>query len=188
MAPSSSEITVAANGTIYVANISGTSTTYPTTVRGTLAALYKEMGYATEDGVTFSASPSVEDINAWQSATPVRRLVTARELSAAASLLQWNESTFPVAFGGGSWANDGTTYTFYPPADSDALAEFAIIIDAEDGTRKQRWIIERANVTDAVETNLQRNGASVLPITFNALTRDGQVRAWKFMTDDAAFA
>jgi hypothetical protein len=188
MAPNSSEITVAAAGTIYVANISGTTTTYPTTVRGTLAALYQEMGYATEDGVTFSVTPDVTDIAAWQSATPVRRLTTSRTLTVATSLLQWNEKTFPVAFGGGSWSNDGTTYTFLPPADEAALAEFAVIVDAEDGTRKQRWIVERTNVTEAVETNLTRTGAAVLPITFSALNRSGEVRAWKFLTDDTQFA
>lgn len=185
MAPSSSDITVAANGTIFVANISGTSTTYPTTVRGTLAALFNEMGYANEDGVTFTSTPNVEDIMAWQSADPVRRLVTSRENTVATNLLQWNKNTFPVAFGGGSWANDGTTYTFTPPASSDALGEYAVIIDAEDGLKKQRWIIPRANVTDAIETQLTRGGAAILPITFSALTLSGQSTAWRFLGDSA---
>src|ERR1700754_4314763 len=150
MAPNASEIVVAANGTIFVANI-GTGVTYPTTVRGTLVGtVFLEMGYVTDDGVTFTATPNVEDIMAWQSATPVRRVVTSRELTVAANLLEWDWDTFPVAFGGGTWSNDGTTYTFNPPADEDPLTDFAVIIDAEDGTKKQRWIIERANITEAV--------------------------------------
>src|SRR5262245_1223156 len=118
MAPNAAEIVVAANGTIFVANITGTSVTYPTTVRGTLAGtLWMEMGYVTDDGVTFTATPNVEDIMAWQSATPVRRVTTSRELAVAASLLEWDWDTFVAAFGGGTWSNDGTTYTFNPPAD-----------------------------------------------------------------------
>lgn len=184
MAPNASEITVAANGTIFVANISGTSVTYPTTVRGTLAALFNEMGYATEDGVTFTSTPNVEDIPAWQSADPVRRVVTSRENTVASSLMQWNADTFPVVFGGGSWANDGTTYTFYPPGNEAALADFAVIIDAEDGAAKQRWIVPKANVTEAVETNLVRGGAAVLPVTFGAVTLSGQSGPWRFLGDD----
>jgi hypothetical protein len=188
MAPNANQITVASQGTIYVSNISGTTTTYPTTVSGTLTADYKELGYANEDGVTFTITPSVDDINAWQSATPVRRLVTTREFTAAANLMQWNTDTFPVAFGGGSWAGSGTTRQFLPPGDQDALAEFAVVIDAQDGTRRQRWVIERSNVTDAVSTQLVRTGAAVLPITFSGLTRSGQVRAWYFFSDDSAFS
>lgn len=185
MAPNSQEITVAANGTIFVANITGTSVTYPTSVRGTLAGtLWSEMGYATEDGVTFTVTPDVTDINAWQSATPVRRMVTARPTTVACSLLQWNEDTFPVVFGGGSWGG-GTA--FYPPADTAALSEFAVVVDSEDGTKQHRWVIESSNVTDAVEVSLVRTGAAVLPVTFNALTRPGQERAWYFFTNDPAF-
>lgn len=183
MAPNAAEITVAANGTIWAANITGTSVTYPTAATGTLSgALWKELGYATEDGVTFSASPTVEDINAWQSATPVRRLTTARELTVAASLLQWNQASFVSAFGGGSWSG-GTRYD--SPGDDEALNEFAVVIDAQDGAKQQRWVIERANVTEAVEVNLVRSGAALLPVTFNALTRSGQLRAWYFYTSPA---
>jgi hypothetical protein len=188
MAPNAQEITVAASGTIYVANISGTTTTYPTTVAGTLAAAFQELGYATEDGVTFTETPDVTDINAWQSAFPVRRLVTARANTVACSLLQWNEDSFATAFGGGSFTTDGTTYTFTPPAPTDALPDFAVVLDAQDGTRKFRWIVYRANVTDAVETSLTRTGPAVLPITFAATQDAAQTTAWKFMSSDTAFA
>src|SRR5262245_61668376 len=171
MAPNSAEIVVASQGTIYVANISGTSITYPTSVAGTLTtggslapgAGFRELGYATEDGVTFTVTPAVEDIMAWQSATPVRRLTTSRTITVATSLLQWNDDSFVAAFGGGSWVGSGTTRQYLSPGDEEALAEFAVVIDAQDGTRRQRWVVERTNITEAVETNLVRGGAAVLP-------------------------
>lgn len=190
MAPSADQIAVPMNGTIYTATWSA-DTTYPTTVRGTLTngtytgGTWAELGYTTEDGVTFSSTPNVEDINAWQSPDPVRRLVTSRETTVATQLLQWNDDTFKVAFGGGAWTG-GTLFT--PPAPQDALANLALIVDGEDGTRQYRFVIYKANVTDAVETSLTRTGAAVLPVTFSAVADAGETTTWKFMTDDAAFS
>lgn len=186
MAQEAAEITVAADGNIYVAPFSG-SLTYPDTEDESLDTAFQEMGYASENGVTFTATPDVTDINAWQKATPVRRLVTARALTLATEFLQWNEDTFATVFGGGEWSESGGTFRYDPPADTDALAEFAIVIDGYDGERKQRWVVYRANVTEAVETNLVRTGAALLPITFSALTPDDQDRAWYFLSGDTAF-
>lgn len=186
MAQNAEEIVVAAQGSINVATVTDTLV-YPTTEDETLDSAFAELGYATEDGVTFTATPNVEDINAWQAATPVRRLVTARALTLATQLEQWNEDTFAIAFGGGEWSESGTTFRYDPPADTDALVSLAVVIDAQDGDRKMRWVVYRTNVTEAVETNLTRTAAAVLPVTFSALTPDDQDRAWYYLSDDAAF-
>lgn len=179
------QIAVAASGHISVAPI---GTTLPTDPTAALDDAFVDLGYVTEDGVTFTAEPTVEDINAWQSATPVRRLVTARALTVTWQGLEWNKDTFALAFGGGTWTEPTSgVYQYDPPADTDALAEYALVIDAADGDKNYRWIVKRGNVTDAVETNLVRSGAALLPVTFSALTPDGEDTAWLFLTDDAAF-
>jgi len=185
------QITVASQGHIWVTPFDA-GLTYPTDPVEEPAAPWIDLGYANEDGVTFTATPNVEDIEAWQSATPVRRLVTARELTLATALEQWNRDSFLAAFGGGVWSESGTApdvvYRYDPPADQDPLAEFAVMIDAIDGARASRWVAKRCNITEAVETQLVRTGAALLPVTFNALTPSGESRAWYFLTNDAEFA
>lgn len=187
MAQDASEIVVAADGSINVAPLTD-ALTLPETVDEALDAAFLEMGYASENGVTFSASPDVTDIPVWQKSTPARRLVTARALTVASELVQWNEDTFWVAFGGGEWSESGGTFRYDPPADEDALADMAIVIDANDGDRKQRWVVRRANATEAVETNLTRTGAALLPVTFSALAPDDADSAWYFLSSDASFS
>ena len=63
-----------------------------------------------------------------------------------------------------------------------------MVIDAIDGDRHFRWVINRGNVADAVATNLVRTGAAVLPVTFTALAPEGADRAWFFLSDAAEFA
>lgn len=189
MANDASNIRVAANGKISVAPFSP-SLTLPTDPTEDLDAAFIELGYVTDGGVTFSASATVENIGAWQSVTPVRRIVTARELTVSFTGLEWNRDTFALAFGGGTWTEVtapgvGTNgvYRYDPPADSDALAEYALVIDAVDGDENDRWLVFRGTVSDAVETNLVRTGAAVLPVSFQALTPDGGDRAWAYLSD-----
>lgn len=189
MAPNADQITVALTGAVHVAPYSE-ALVLPTTPTAALPAAFEELGYTTEDGVTFTATPEIEDINAWQKSTPVRRIVTARQAQASFSLEQWNRDTFALAFGGGIWttiAGPPVTYRYDPPADNDSLAEYAMVIDFADGTRNGRAVILRGNITEAVETQLVRNAAAVLPITFGALTPDDEDRSWFYLSDDPAF-
>lgn len=180
------EITVASDGHIWVASLTD-SLTYPESVDDALDATFIDLGYATEDGVTFTATPTVEDINSWQSATPTRRITTARTTTLAFSLQQWNQDTFEVAFGGGTWTHSGGVNRYDPPADNAALAEFAVVIDAQDGEKNMRWVVMRATIEEAVETQLVRTGAAVLPVTFSALAPEGEDTSWYFMDDDVSF-
>ena len=75
MAKDSDQIVVAASGSVYVAPV---GTAVQTDPAQSLSATFRELGYVTEDGVTFADAPSVEAIMAWQKATPVRRIVTGR--------------------------------------------------------------------------------------------------------------
>lgn len=186
MTMTAEEITVAAYGEIAVAPL---GTPLPVDVDEELDDAFAELGYVTEDGVTFTATPTTEDINAWQSATPVRRLVTARELTLATSFQQWNRDTFATAFGGGQWTSPSAgVYRYDPPADTAALAEQAVVITSRDGEKHYRWVVMRTNVTEAVETNLVRTGAAVLPVTFNALAPEDEDRSWYFLSDVPGFA
>jgi hypothetical protein len=189
------QITVAAKGAIYAAPYpgdAGLDALVPIDSEAAMNVAFKDLGYATEDGVTFTATPEVEDIPAWQSATPVRRLTTARELTVATSLEQWNQDTFKVAFGGGSWTVTGTApnqdFRYDPPADEDPLGESVVCVEAIDGVKRARWVVYKCNITEAVETQLVRTAAALLPVTFNALTPGNKTRSWHFLSNDQEFA
>lgn len=181
----SDSLVVASNGQVYVGAVGAT---LPTTPDSTLSAAdWKGLGYVTEDGVSLSVSPNIEEFMAWQSRQPVRRELTAQEVQVSFSLEQWNEDTLPFAFGGDITDLGGGDYRFDLLADGDPIDERALIIDAVDGSKNYRWVFPKGNVTDAVETTFQRSSLSVLPVTFKALQGDTE-RAAYMLTNDPAFA
>lgn len=183
MSQDAAEIHVASSGSVNVAVL---GTAFPTSPTGALNAAFVDLGYLTEDGVTFTETPNVEDINAWQSADPVRRLVTTRALTAAFSAQQVNQENFVVAFGGGSWSQPSAgVYKYTPPGPTDALAEWEMVIRSQDGSKNNNYNVFRGNITEAVESQMQRTSPQTLPITFSALTPSGGGPAWEFLTDDA---
>jgi len=195
MAQNKEEIVVALDGSVNVAP-TGAGVTLPTgaTGLGTLDTEFADLGYQSTDGVSFTVTPNVVDVDAWQSATPVRKIVTARALSLSFSALQWNVNTFAAAYGGGDWtevtaAVPGTSpglYRYDPPADEDDLVDYAVVIDFVDGVKQYRLVVKQANVTAAADTNLARGAASVIPITFEAITPDGDNRSWYLFSNDEA--
>jgi hypothetical protein len=186
MALSASEIVVGATGNVRVAPV---GTTAPVDVATAWAAGWIDLGYATEDGVTLSNERTTEDIMAWQALDPVRTVGTARLTTVSFQLMQWNETTVPLAFGGGTvtpTAGPPAHYRYDPPADATP-DERALGIQWADGTKVYRLIIPRAVVTESVETNLVKNAAGLLPLTFRALGTDGAA-SWYIRTSDPAFA
>src|SRR4051812_23276958 len=182
---SSDELVVGNSGEVYVAPV---GTALPTTPTASLNAAFIGLGYLTEDGVTLTTTPEVTDTNAWQSRQAVRREFTSQEFQAAFALMQWNEETVPLAFGGGAITNAGGVYKYTFPAAGDALDERSLVIDFQDGSRNGRVVIPRGNVTDSVETQFQRTNAAVLPITFKALQpTDGSAIGYILFDDATAF-
>jgi hypothetical protein len=183
MSQDAAELHVGASGSVSAAPV---GTTIPTTPTASPDAAFIDLGYMTEDGVTFSSTPTVEDINAWQSPDPIRRLVTTRTLTAAFNAQQVNQENFLVAFGGGTWSSPSAgVYKYVPPAAADALQELALLVRSADGTKNNQYGIYRGNITEAVESQIVRSAPQTLPITFSALTPTGGGASWEFLTDDA---
>ncbi len=180
------ELFVGQTGQVYVAPV---GTALPTAPDGTLNSAFVGLGYHTEDGVSLSVDPDIQEFMAWQSRTPVRRELNTQGITASWTLQQWNENNVPLAFGGGTvTALGGGGYRYDFPEDEDALDERSVVIDAVDGDDKMRFVIPRCNVTEAVETNFQRSETAQLPITVAALEpEDGGAQAY-LLTDSAAFA
>jgi hypothetical protein len=178
------QVVVGSGGSIHIAPA---GTALPTTVGGALNAAFTDLGYISEDGITASFGVSVEDVNAFQSLLPIRRVVTGRTAEMSFTLRQWNADTFAFALGGGTFDSDEAgNYTFFPPANDDALGEKTVVIEWSDGSKDYRLCIERAVVVENVETNIVRNAAADLPITLSVLGSES-TDAWYLVTNDTAF-
>lgn len=161
-----SETLVAAGGQVYVAPV---GTTLPADVDASLNAAFVGLGYTSDDGVSFSVARETTDFGAWQSFDPIRSVLASREIQATFQLLQWNEDTVPLAFGGGAVAGTTGSWSYDAPSPEDGIDERALILEAVDGDSVTRLLFARGVVIDAVEAQFNRTNMSALPITFKAL-------------------
>lgn len=183
MSLDSDEIMVGQNGSISVAAY---GTTLPTSINSVIHADFLDLGYLTEDGVTFTDGKTINDVNAWQSFYPLRKIISARESMVKFALEQWNIYTVQLAFGGGSVTEPSTGEYKYVPPSPEEVDYRSMVVDWQDGTTNYRLVIPRGLVTESVETSLVRSEQATLPITFSVLGADAQ-DAWYFLTDDPGF-
>jgi hypothetical protein len=160
----------------------------PTTATATLNAAFEGLGFHTEDGVTVSNAPEITELRVWQARYPIRRQRDTENFTVSFALVQFNEVSVPLAFGGGIVESDGATgYKYSPPSPDAAIVEKALIVDVVDGSTHGRFVIPRGNAIEAVEANFRRTELATLPITFSALESEG-ASAWTFYSDSAGFA
>lgn len=185
MAADADKILIAGSGTVYASPTTGVTITAPTAIDDAVDTDLIELGYVSEDGLTFTEEKETAEIRAWQAAYPVRRLVTSRTFSVSLALMEWKRETVKAAFGGGTFTETtaDTEFKYEPPAEDD-LYEMSFLIDFNDGTRDFRLWVPKAIVTDLGEITMRRNEAALFPITFEAIS-DGTAAPWALFTDDA---
>jgi hypothetical protein len=178
---------IAGSGEAYYAPV---GTTLPTTADAALNAAFVGLGYHSEDGVTTTTEITITDHMAWQSKYPIRRTRDTEAFTVAFSLLQWNEVTVPFAYGGGALVTvSAGEYRYDPPAASDALQEWSLVVDCDDGTRRVRFVVPRGTVTEGVESQFQTTAMAMLPVSFRGLQPAAGGATWYPLFNDlAAFA
>lgn len=192
----SSEIRVAGVGRLYVATADTKVPTTFSTDTSTDWASWKNLGFTTGDGVTFSKKDKLEPIDVWQAVSPVHFVYSDRDLTLKFSLLQFNEDTLPFFMGGGTVdAVTGSTGVYKydiagrPFADVRALGLEFTDVRASDGTAvTYRFGIPRGQVTAADDIKLARKSASQLGITFTAMSPGDTSPLATFVMKDSAYA
>lgn len=186
MAIDTDEIRVGVSGSVYVADI---GSTLPTDIATALDAAFVDLGATTEDALGLSPSQSIQKIRAWQSSKPVRVSKTEDDLAISFTLMQVNEKTLPLAFGGGTvtaTAGPPAYYTFTPPA-AGTVDERAFVFAWVDGSYTYRLVVERGMVSETGEIPVKKDSAIELPLTVEVLGASvGD--DWYLVTDDPAFA
>lgn len=179
-ANSSNAIRFASNGTIYVAPV---ATAGPTDVGTALPSPWKQLGYVSDAGVQLTPSITTQAINAWQSATPVKHLVTAASFQVAFSMLQFDKEGVELYFGGEFvQAMDGGE----PPAPIDGvfvldldstpeLLETSLVVEWSDATVTNRLWLPRCQVSGREALTLVRTNSQNLSVTLDALDQGGKL-------------
>lgn len=195
MAVDANEVVVGGDGRVFVAPA---GTAVPTDLTA-LPATWINVGYLSEDGVTFTGGATVEDINAWQSFYPIRKIVTGRTGGVEFVMKQWNGENLKLAFGGGTVVTAaGKTY-FAPPSPS-VLDARAMVIEWNDGSETYRLVIPRGLVGGDTSTAVVRTSAADLPVSFAATPNTVQstlsatptageliTQPWYIITDATSF-
>lgn len=172
MAKDADKVVVAATGTVYVAAV---GTTPPTDATASLAGGFVDLGYVSEDGVTVTIGKNVEELRAWQSAEPVRRIVTARSMKASFNLMEWKELTLEVAADG----NTGNTVQLITLSGFDGTDSFKLTYNGTEtaafvrGTNATAAAIQTALRTATGDATLGVSGttdAGPFTVTFTATT------------------
>lgn len=181
MPQNATETVIAGSGNPYIAPV---GTAFPTNFAAP-AGTWIDLGFLTEDGITVTPSQAVANIMAWQAQLPVRTSITSRGLSVGMTFLQWNETIFPLAVGGGTVTGAGP-YVFTPPT-SGTVDERAMFIHYVDGTKQYRLRLPRVMVTDLGAFNLNKANAAGLGVAFTVL-QPATGTPYDLVTDDPAWA
>lgn len=172
----SGEVTLAPNGHIYVAPL---GSTMPTNVTTALTSAWADLGYADEDGVSITPSVETNDINAWQSAVPVKTTLTTVGLELQFKLLQTNQATTGFFLFGDDWTGNVSDIASLVLSSDPSLNEVSLVIEWEDDEgNTNRLLIPRGIVTDREAVQLVRNDAVKYGITFRVLDSSGTLATW----------
>jgi hypothetical protein len=163
------EVRVGVSGKLLCAPV---GTAGPTDVTTDWPSGWYDLGYLDDDGPSLTPSLSSEDIKAWQSLMPVRKVVTERTLEIKGKLIQENTETLVLAFGGGTWTTTGTdpdlVYQYTPP-DPAFIDERAFGLEVQDGTNIDRYVFYRGLVTDVGDIVFKRSEATLYELTISLL-------------------
>lgn len=184
MAKDATRVRVALTGSIWVAD---EGTTIPADVETAPGVGFTDLGYTSEDGVTFTIGRDTEEINGWQSREPLRRLVTAEPKTVSFTLRQLERNTLLASLGGTITETGVGSGLFRWEPDEGSIPTKVLLIDFHDGDYTYRFGFRRAQNLAEVEMNLVNNAAVDLPNEWSVLAAGTGLKSWFIDTNDPAF-
>jgi hypothetical protein len=134
---------------------------------------WRILGYLSDDGPTVGSSTDSEDLTPWQSAVPLRSVITGRQITMQFVLWQLNPVTLGLYFDAPepTEAADGTIDMELRSDSPQRL--HAIGIDSRDAERVFRITFGRASLNAAGDMQITRGTAVPLDCTLAALDDGG---------------
>lgn len=168
--------------------------TVPTDTSTAWDAAWLDLGFTDDKGVALSKKDSKTPINAWQALTPVRYIMTGRDLHAMMVLEQWNHVTLALWSGEGPSAvaaNGSVSGEFKMTlSPSPAIDERMLGVEWTDGDLSvtHRMVFSRGLITDTADIPITRTGAATLGVTYQSMAIDQTTALCTFLMKDPAMA
>ncbi|GHF77080.1 phage tail protein [Streptomyces filamentosus] len=184
MANDADNVRVGLTGSVLIAP---KGTTAPADLDTAWPAGWEDLGYLSDDGVELTYSTESEDINAWQSLSPVRKVLTGVDMTLGFTAIELKTTTMTLYFPSATMSDvSGTVHKLSIPA-APAPDERAIGLEWIDGDIKNRLIIARGEVTDREALTLARSGAVGLGMTVSAYADSApEIAVW--LSNDPAWS
>jgi hypothetical protein len=147
----------------------------PEGTTGDWPAPWRCLGYLSDDGPTVSQTSDSEDLQPWQSAVPIRSVITSRGVTIQAVLWQLNAATLALYFDTDVPEENPDGSLHMTVRTDQAGHTYAIGIDSRDGGRVMRIVFPRANLTDVGDMPIQRGAVIPLDVTLSALETNGEL-------------
>lgn len=149
---------------------------------------FHELGFCTADGVEITPKIETQELEAWQSATPVMYSVKSASLQVKSTLMQVNSQNTSLYFGAEWKQNVGEGGTAIEGeyvldlASSPDLSEIVLVIDWSDMSsdkdtqgKANRLVIPHAIVSDRDSIKLTRTDNESFGLTIDALDEAGSL-------------
>lgn len=184
MANDADNVRAALNGSILMAPKGSTA---PVDLDTAWDAAWVDLGFMSDDGVNMEYSTNVEDINAWQSLSPVRRILTSVDMTLGFTAIELKARTVTAYFPDSTiTAVSGTVSRLDIPA-APGPAEYAFGLEWIDGDIKNRLVLPRGEITDRGAISLGRSSAVGLEMTVSAYASSApEIAIW--LSNDPAWA
>ncbi|MFF8485157.1 phage tail tube protein [Streptomyces antibioticus] len=184
MSNDADNVRAALNGSIYMAPKGSTA---PVDLDTAWDAAWEDLGFMSDDGVSMEYSTDVEDINAWQSLSPVRRILTSVDMTLGFTAIELKARTVTAYFPGATITNVSGAIQRLDIPSAPGPQEFAFGLEWVDGDIKNRLVIPRGEITDRGAISLGRSAAVGLEMTVSAYASSApEIATW--LSNDPSWA
>ncbi|MFJ2515623.1 hypothetical protein ACIPEL_36400 [Streptomyces griseoviridis] len=184
MSNDADNVRAALNGSIFMAP---KGTTAPADLTTPWDAAWVDLGYMSDDGVSMDYSTDVEAINAWQSLSPVRRILTSVDMTLGFTAIELKARTITAYFPGSTISEVSGTVRRLDIPSAPGPQEFAFGLEWIDGEIINRLVIPRGEITDRGTISLGRSSAVGLEMTVSAYADSAPAIA-TWLSNDPAWA
>jgi len=157
-------------------------------------AAWQDLGFCDEKGVTLSKKDTKTAIKGWQAITPVRYILTDRDVHAMWVMEQWNKVTLalwsgegPSAVGPNAAVSGEYKLTLSPSPSADERMLGIEWTDAEMVVT-HRMYMGRGLITDTADLPITRTGLVTLGVTYQTMAIDASTPIATLLMKDPSMA
>lgn len=154
---------------IYMAPV---GTAAPVDTTSAWGAGWETAGYIHEDGITLAIETESESLKAWQSKSPLRTVITGKELTVEFNMLEITPRTMGVFFDEDAPTGSDDAFTMNVTSEGKAK-NYAIGIDTRDGDNVLRYIFPKASLSENGEVTIAAAEFQGFPVTLKAMDHNG---------------